>query len=120
MRLYLPDLSFKPGKRGTYTVLAAPNAPRPNRTAAGMTATLHRSRTQRVTMNKSELKPHVLTLSVRGTLDSLAAARFDVVPKVCPCCGHRTAKLALKPGKAEDRKRALARTRRNPFRPRLP
>ena len=66
--------------------------PRPNRTAAGMTATANRGAGHHFnTMDKDRL-----ALTVRGTLDALAfGMMFRVERSVCPCCGAKSGKLRL-------------------------
>lgn len=87
-----------------------PAAQRPNRLAAGMSYTQNRSGlTGRKVKNRD-----VLFLLVGGTTDSLRGGlMLSVAPKVCPCCGHKTGKLALnKSGKvrlAAARRRAASR-----------
>lgn len=83
----------------------APAVIRPNRTAAGMTATENRSgRTGNVK------RPEVLQLLVRGTTDTMRGMLFRRVPKTCECCGHKTGKLALNES-GQLRLRALRRRR---------
>jgi hypothetical protein len=77
---------------------------RPNKTAKGLTKTLYRS--------NHRLKDDALTLSVRGTLDTLARGLYTrgvpVATKTCPCCGTVFKKLGLSP----HWKRTLERLRR--------
>jgi hypothetical protein len=86
----------------------APAVIRPNRTAAGMTATENRSG-----RTGSVKKLDVLQLLVRGTTDILRGMCFRKVPKICECCGHKTGKLTLNES-GQLRLRALRRKRGTP------
>lgn len=89
---------------------------RPNRIAAGLTATLERAKKARVIRidRPQRRSADALTLSVRGTLDPLAASRFDLRNKPCSCCGSRHGgKIALKAPYSSTRRRAV---RLNPTR----
>jgi hypothetical protein len=108
---------FATGKRfnapyaGQFFVPVQPaGATRPNRTAAGMTAT--HGRKERRTSRKQPYSEDALRLMVRGTLDSLHGYRFDLERVVCPCCGERTQRLKLRPGAAKSRRLKLARLKR--------
>lgn len=117
MRAYHPDLK-RP--RGAYLVPASPvPAQRPNRTAAGMTATYERKK--RRTTHKSilhldqthlDLSRDALGLAVRGTLDPLSHIRSDLERVKCPCCDSFTNKVRLRPGAAKTRRLMIARLKR--------
>lgn len=109
MRAYSP-------RAGAYSVPASPCAlTRPNRQAAGMAATAERKKRVRVlSLVEPRLTDDALRLSVRGTLDPLAAWRFDLERVPCGCCGSReNAKLRLK---GKPRSRRLLAIRLNPSR----
>lgn len=98
--------SVNPRSPGVWLV-AAVN--RPNRIAAGLTATLDRAQRVAVFLGQPKRRSaDALTLSVKGTLDPLAGARFDLMNKPCPCCGSRHGgKLALKGPYSSLRRRAV-------------
>lgn len=101
---------FAPPFAGQFFVPVQPcGATRPNRTAAGMTAT-HDRRERRT--NRKAYSDDALRLMVRGTLDSLTGWRFDLERVECPCCGGKTDKLRLRPGAAKARRLKLARLKR--------
>lgn len=83
---------------------------RPNRVAAGLTATIERAKRARVLRIDPPRRrsADALALSVKGTLDTLAGARFDLTLKPCPCCGARSGgKIALKGPYSSLRRRAV-------------
>lgn len=90
MRPYAPDPRLP---HGAYTVPAKPvPVHRPNRIAAGMSATAARS------MHGDRTTGDGLRLFVHGTLDPLAYGLvFHVRRLPCACCGAKTGKLALRP-----------------------
>ena len=99
--------SVNPRSPGVWLV-AAVN--RPNRIAAGLTATVLRAEKARaINAGRAQRRSAAaLTLSVKGTLDPLAGARFDLMNKPCPCCGSRHGgKLALKGPYSSLRRRAV-------------
>lgn len=107
-------MTYETAARGEYRVKMhkRPTVMRPNRVAAGLSATVDRSQRWRSPLlreiarvdNKDTLK-----LLVYGTLDALAPGAWLWTKRVtCSCCGNKSNKLALNDiGKAR-----LARARR--------
>jgi hypothetical protein len=124
MRPYYPaDPRRTLAMRGAFTVPASPCAViRPNRFAAGLYATIERRKRRQFFGQPVDLKPDVLSLCVRGTLDPLAAGRFDLERVVCPCCGNKSDRLKLKAGAAKSRRLRIkaARAKRLRSASRLP
>lgn len=92
--------SVNPRFPGLWLVPASP-APlqRQNRVSAGLSATYQRAKRSRVIRvdRSARLTDLALRLSVLGTLDPLAAIRFDLGKRPCGCCGSmQGGKLYLK------------------------
>lgn len=64
---------------------------RHNKLAKGMTRTLYRSQMHKVNC----MKDAVISLTVRGTTDTLRGMFYLRQRKVCPCCGGKTGKWEL-------------------------
>lgn len=103
-----------PHRPAIWSVPASP-APlqRLNRVAAGMAATLERRKRRHRWNPRFMASPDInisgeaLRLTVHGTLDPLAAIRFDLERAPCGCCGSRqNSKLRLK-GKPRSRGRLV-------------
>lgn len=101
--------AYRPQGLGVYRVpTSTGGVNRPNRTAAGMTVTAERQAAR--IGPPPVMAGDKLTLSVRGTLDPLAAYRFDVIRRPCPGCGG-PGKLALKPGRVKVRLKQIKLSR---------
>lgn len=82
---------------------------RKTRNAAGMSYTTHRA-TRRKVHKLRQSEGDVLTLSVRGTCDTLPSLAYMTAQskRICPCCGQRVNARVLN----ERGKRRLAYLRR--------
>lgn len=120
MRPYALD----PRRPGGYRVMQSNGIGvyRETRLSAGMQATLERKQRQtrwrpdKTDRLRKDISDAALRLIVRGTLDPLAATRFDLEPVPCCACGGKSKRLRLKPGKSGARAIRLKAIRLNPDR----